>query len=75
MPLVSTDYAQVFWVQLGEENWVLYLTPWAGDRGLTSLNIMDEAYSKYGILWHVFVDIGYKRLGQGATFVFPSSCC
>ena len=29
---------------------------------------MDEASSKYGILRHVFVDPGYKRLGQGASF-------
>ena len=72
--VVSTDYAQVYWIQPGEETWVLDLTPWAGDRGLASLNLMDETYSKYGILRHVFVDLGYKRLGQGASF-FPSSCC
>ena len=29
---------------------------------------MDEAYGKYGVLRHVFVDLGYKRLGQGASF-------
>ena len=66
--VVSTDYAQVYWVQLGEETWVLDLTPWAGDRRLASLNLMDEAYSKYGILRHVFVAPGYKRLGQEACF-------
>ena len=32
------------------------------------LNIMDEAYNKYGVLRHVFADLGYKRLGQGASF-------
>ena len=26
---VSTDYAQVYWIQPGEETWVLDLTPWA----------------------------------------------
>jgi hypothetical protein len=29
---------------------------------------MDEAYSKYGIIWHACVDLGCKRLGQGASF-------
>ena len=29
--VVSTDYAQVYWIQPGEETWVLDLTPWAGD--------------------------------------------
>ena len=29
---------------------------------------MDATYSKYDILRHVFVDPGYKRLGQGASF-------
>ena len=62
-----------FCIQLGEETWVLDLTPWAGDRRLVSLNLMDEAYSKYGILRRVFVDLGYKRLGLGA-FVFPILC-
>jgi hypothetical protein len=66
--VVSTDYAQAYWIQPGEETWVLDLTPWAGDRGMASLNLMDEAHSKYGILRHVFVDPGYKRLGQGASF-------
>ena len=66
--VVSTDYAQASWVQPGEETWVLDLTPWAGDRGMASLNLMDEAHNKYGILRHVFVDPGYKRLGQGASF-------
>ena len=59
---------QVYWIQPGEETWVLDLTLWARDRGLAALNFMDEAYSKYGILRHVFVDIGYKRLGQRAYF-------
>ena len=66
--MVSADYAQAYWIQLGEETWVLDLTPWAGDRGMASLDLMDEACSKYGILRHVFVDLGYKRLGQGASF-------
>ena len=35
--VVSTDYAQVYWIQPGEETWVLDLTPWAEDRGLASL--------------------------------------
>jgi hypothetical protein len=65
--VVNTDYAQVYWIQPGEETWVLHITHWAGDRGLASLNLMDEAYSKYGILRHVFVAPGYKRLA--------SSCC
>ena len=39
---------------------------------MASLSLMDEAYSKYGILRHVFVDLGYKRLGQGAS-VFPQA--
>jgi hypothetical protein len=66
--VVSTDYAPVSWIQPGEATRVLDLTPWAGDRGKASLNLMDEAYSKYGIIRHVFVDLGYKRLGQGASF-------
>ena len=37
--VVSTDYAQVYWIQLGEETWVLDLTPWAGDRGLAFLEL------------------------------------
>jgi len=56
------------WIQPGEETWVLDLTPWAVGRGLASLNLMDEASCKYGILRHVFVDIAYKGLGQGASF-------
>ncbi|MFM7982957.1 MAG: hypothetical protein ACKPKO_26895, partial [Candidatus Fonsibacter sp.] len=32
------------------------------------LNLMDEASFKYGILRYVYVDLGYKRLGQGASF-------
>jgi hypothetical protein len=56
--VVSTEYAQASWIQPGEETWVLDLTPWAGDRGMASLNLMDEAHSKYGILRHVFVDPG-----------------
>ena len=35
---------------------------------MASLNLMDDAHSKYGILRHVLVDPGYKRLGQGASF-------
>jgi hypothetical protein len=66
--VVITDYAQVSWIQPGEETWVLDLTPWAGDRGMASLNLIDEAYTKYGVLRHVFVDPGYKCLGQGASF-------
>ena len=46
----------------GEETWVINLTHWARDRGLAALNIMDEACSKYGIRWHVFVVPGCKRL-------------
>ena len=30
--VVSADYAQASWIQLGEETWVLDLTPWAKDR-------------------------------------------
>jgi hypothetical protein len=30
---------------------------------------MDEASSKYGIVWHERVDIGYPRLGQGASLL------
>ncbi|MFM7989736.1 MAG: hypothetical protein ACKPKO_61530, partial [Candidatus Fonsibacter sp.] len=51
--MISTGYAQVYWVQLGEETWVLDLTTGVGDRGLASLNLMDEASCKYGILRHV----------------------
>ena len=65
--VVSTDYAQVSWIQLGEETWFLDLTPWAGDRGLASLSLVDETYRKYGILRHVFVDLCYKLLGKCAT--------
>ena len=64
----SADTAQTSWIQPGEETWVLDMTAWAGDRGLASLNLMDDANKKYGILRHVFVDPGYKRLGQGAAF-------
>ena len=64
----SADLAQTSWIQPGEETWVLDLTSWVGDRGLASLNLMDDAHTKYGILRHVFVDLGYKRLGQGASF-------
>ena len=64
----STDGAVTSWIQPGEETWVIDLTAWAGDRGMASLNLMDEARSKFGTLKHVFVDPGYKRLGQGATF-------
>ena len=71
--VVSTDYAQTSWIQPGEETWVLDLTPWAGDRGMASLNLMDEAHSKYGILRHVFVDLGYKAPRTGSLFL-PRSC-
>ena len=63
MPSTETS-----WIQPEDETWVIDLTAWAGDRGMASLNLMDEARSKFGTLKHVFVDPGYKRLGQGATF-------
>ena len=67
--VTSTDAAaQTHWIQPGEETWVLDLTAWVGDRAMASLNLMDEAHSKYGTLRHVIVDPGYKRLGQGASF-------
>ena len=56
------------WLQPGEETWILDLTAWAGDRAMASLNRMGDAHVKYGILRHVLVDPGYKRLGQGASF-------
>ena len=56
------------WLQPGEETWILDLTAWVGDRAMASLNLMDDAHSKYGILRHVLVGPGYKRLGQGASF-------
>ena len=62
----SSDRVPGLWIQPGEETWLLDLTAWAGDRGMASLNMMED--SKFGVLRHVFVDPGYKRLGQGATF-------
>ena len=44
------------WLQPGEETWILDLTAWVGDRAMASLNLMDDAHSKYGILRHVLVD-------------------
>ncbi len=66
--VLTTDVSQSSWIQPGEETWILDLTAWVGDRAMASLNLMDEAHSKYGILRHVIVDPGYKRLGQGASF-------
>ena len=67
-PVPSTDMPQSSWIQPGEETWILDLTAWVGDRAMASLNLMDDAQTKYGILRHVVVDPGYKRLGQGSSF-------
>ena len=50
----GADAAQTSWIQPGEETWVIDLTAWAGDRGLATLNLMDEARSKFGVLKHAF---------------------
>ena len=53
--------------ELSRGSWILDLTAWVGDRAMASLNLMGDAHSRCGILRHVIVDPGYKRLGEGAS--------
>ena len=65
----SSDRADASWLQPGEETWILDLTPWVGDRALASLELMNPT-ANHGLLRHLFVDPGYKRMGTGVSFSY-----